>query len=151
MERAVGDDGSGRGSSFHAIHDNVAALRATSDDDEENSLLMPPIRMITQGLDERGGGGRSTLVWKVALGGRVLPSEKNWPLADPSCSRSGHCMCNNDRGDSVRLHRQSDAMSVVVGGDEFDGVLSGHLMTVGRKTGTDCSEDEQQEAGQQPV
>ncbi len=60
-------------------------------------------------------------------------------------------MCNSDRGDSVRLLRQDDPVPVVVGGDKFDGVLSGHPVTVGRKTGTQCSEDEEHETRQQPV
>ncbi len=54
-------------------------------------------------------------------------------------------MCKSDRGDSVRLLRQDDPVSVVVGGDKFDGVISGHLVTVGRKAGPQCSEDEEQE------
>ena len=42
-------------------------------------------------------------------------------------------------------------MSVVVGGDKFDDALSRHPVTVGWKAGTQCSENEEQEAGQQPV
>ena len=60
-------------------------------------------------------------------------------------------MWNRDLGDSVRLLRQYDPVSVVVGGDEFDDVISSHAVTVGRKAGTQCSEDEEQEARQQPV
>jgi hypothetical protein len=60
-------------------------------------------------------------------------------------------MCHSDRGDSVRLLRQDDPVPVVVGRDKFDDVSPGHLVTVGRKAGTQCSEDEEQEAGQQPV
>ena len=90
-------------------------------------------------------------MWKVALGGWVLTRDQNWTIDGPCRSTSGHCMCNSDRGDSVCLLRQDDPVSVVVGRDKLDGVLSGHLVTVGRKTGTQCSEDEEQETGQQPV
>ncbi len=50
-------------------------------------------------------------------------------------------MWNSDGGDSVRLLRQDDPVSVVVEGDEFDDVISRPLVTVGRKAGTQCSED----------
>ena len=90
-------------------------------------------------------------MWKVALDGRVRTRNQNWTIDDPHCSGSGHCMCKSDRGDSVRLLREDDPVSVVVGGDKFDGALSGHLVTVGRKAGTQCSEDEEQETRQQPV
>ena len=53
----------------------------------------------------------------------------------------GQGMLNSDRGDSVRLLRQDDPVFVVVGGDKFDDVISGHPVTVGRKAGTQCSED----------
>ena len=59
-------------------------------------------------------------------------------------------MWNSDRGDSVRLLGQDDPVSVVVGGDEFDDVISSHPVTVRWKAGTQCSEDEEQEPGQQP-
>ena len=60
-------------------------------------------------------------------------------------------MWSSDRGDSVRLLRQDDPVPVVVGGDKFDDVISRQPVTVGRKASTECSEDEEQEAGQQPV
>ena len=60
-------------------------------------------------------------------------------------------MWNSDRGDSVRLLRQNDPVPVVVGGDKFDDVLASHPVTVGREAGAQCSEDEEQEAGQQLV
>jgi len=50
-------------------------------------------------------------------------------------------MLNSDRGDSVRLLRQDDPVPVVVGGDKFDDVIASHPVTVGRKSGTQCSED----------
>ena len=50
-------------------------------------------------------------------------------------------MWNSDRGDSVRLLRQDDPVPVVVGGDKFDDVIASHPVTVGRKSGTQCSED----------
>lgn len=50
-------------------------------------------------------------------------------------------MLNSDRGDSVRLLRQDDPVPVVVGGDKFDDVIASHPVTVGRKAGTQCSED----------
>ena len=90
-------------------------------------------------------------MWKVTLSGRVLTRDQNWTIDGPRRSGGGHCMCHSDRGDSVRLFRQDDPVPVVVGRDKFDGVLSGHPVTVGRKTGTQCSEDEEHETRQQPV
>jgi hypothetical protein len=58
-------------------------------------------------------------------------------------------MWNSDRGDSVRLLRQDDPVSVMVGGDKCDDVISSHPVTVGRKACTQCSEDEEQKPGQQ--
>ena len=88
-------------------------------------------------------------MWKVALGGRVRSRDQHRTIGDPRRSgRDG--MLNSARGDSVRLLRQDDTVFVVVGGDKFDDVISSHPMTVGRKAGTQCSEDEEQEAGQQP-
>ena len=46
--------------------------------------------------------------------------------------------------------RQDNPVSVVVGGDKFDDVISRKPVTVGRKAATQCSEDEEQEVGQQP-
>ena len=90
-------------------------------------------------------------MWKVALGGWVLTRDQNWTIDGPRRSTSGNCMRKSDRGESVRLLREDDPVSVVVGRDKLDGVLSGHLVTVGRKAGTQCSEDQEQETGQQPV
>ncbi len=88
-------------------------------------------------------------MWKVALGGRVHSRDQHRRHSDPR--RSGkHGMGHSDRGDSVRLLRQDDPVSVVVGGDKFDDVISSHPVTVGRKAGTQCSENEEQEVGQQP-
>ncbi len=89
-------------------------------------------------------------MWKVALGGRVDSRDQHRMISDPRRS-GGQCMWNSDRGDSVRLLRQDDPVSVVVGSDKFDVVISSHPVTVGWKAGTQCSEDEEQEAGQQPV
>ncbi len=88
-------------------------------------------------------------MWKVALGGRVRSRDQHRTIGDPRRS-GGYGMWNSDGGDSVRLLRQDDPVSVVVGGDEFEDVISSHPVTVGRKAGTQCSEDEEQEAGQQP-
>ena len=79
-------------------------------------------------------------MWKVALGGRVRSRDQNRTMGDPRRS-GGRGMLNSDRGDSVRLFRQDDSVPVVVGGNKFDGVISGHPVTVGRKAGTQCSED----------
>ena len=97
-----------------------------------------------------GGGRRSALVWKVALGGRVRSRYQHLTIGDPRRS-GGYGMCNSDRGDSVRLLRQDDPVPVVVGVDKFDDVISRRPVTVGRKARTQRSEDEEQEAGQQPV
>ncbi len=90
-------------------------------------------------------------MWQGTLCGRVLTRDQDWTIDRPRRPGGGHCMCNSDRGESVRLLREDDPVSVVVGRDKLDGVLSGHVVTVGRKAGTQCSEDEEQEAGQQPV
>ena len=89
-------------------------------------------------------------MWKVALWGRVRRRDQHRTIGDPHRS-GGHGMWNSDRGDSDRLLRQDDPVSVVVGGDQFEDVISSHPVTVRRKAGTQCSEDEEQEAGQQPV
>ncbi len=89
-------------------------------------------------------------MWKVALGGRDRKRDQHRTIGDPRRS-GGYGMWNSDGGDSVRLLRQDDPVSVVVGGDEFDDVISSHPVTMGRKAGTQCSEDEEQEVGQQPV
>ena len=87
---------------------------------------------------------------KVALGGRVRRRDQHRTIRDPHRS-GGHGMWDSDRGDSVRLLRQNDPVSVVVGSDKFDDALSRRPVTVGRKASTQCSEDEEQEARQQPV
>ena len=88
-------------------------------------------------------------MWKVALGGRVYTRDQHRTIGDPRrCG--GHGMWNSDGGDSVRLLRQDHPVSVVVGGDELDNVISRHPVTVGREAGTQCSEDEEQGARQQP-
>jgi len=89
-------------------------------------------------------------VWQVALGGRERKRDQHRTIGDPHRS-GGHGRLNSDRGDSVRLLRQDDPVSVVVGSDKFDVVISSHPVTVGRKAGTQCSEDEEQETRQQPV
>ncbi len=86
---------------------------------------------------------------KVALAGRDRTHDEHRMIGDARRS-GGHCRWGRDRGDSVRLLRQDDAVSVVAGGDKFDDVICRHPVTVGRKAGTQCSEDEKQEAGQQP-
>lgn len=89
-------------------------------------------------------------MWNVAFGGRDRSGDEHRTIGDPR--RSGeHCDWANDLRNSVCLLRQDDPVSVMVGGDEFDDVISGHPVTVGRKAGTQCSEDEEQEAGQQPM
>ena len=89
-------------------------------------------------------------MWKVALGGRVRRRDQHRTIGDPRRS-GGHGVWNSDRRDSVRLLRQNDPVPVVVGADEFDDVISRPPVTVGRKAGPQCSEDEEQEAGQQPL
>ena len=89
-------------------------------------------------------------MWKIALGGRVHSRDQHRTMGDPRRSR-GHDIWNGDRGDSVRLLRQDDPVFVVVRGDKFEDVISSHRVAVGRKTGSQCSEDEEQEAGQQPL
>jgi hypothetical protein len=89
-------------------------------------------------------------VWKVTLGRRVHSCDQHRTIGNARRS-GGHGMWNSDRGDSDRLLRQDDPVSVVVGSDKFGDVISSHPVTVGRKTGTQCSEDEEQEAGQQPM
>ena len=89
-------------------------------------------------------------MWQIALGGRVHSRDQHRTMGDTHRS-GGHGRLNSDRGDSVRLLRQDDPVSVVVGSDKFDVVISSHPVTVGWKAGTQCSEDEEQEAGQQPV
>jgi len=88
-------------------------------------------------------------VWKLALGGRVRSRDQHRTIGDRRRS-GGHGMWNSHRPESVRLLRQDDPVSVVVGGDEFDDVVSRHPVTVGREAGTQRSEDEEQETGQQP-
>ena len=88
-------------------------------------------------------------MWKVALGGRVQRRDQHRTIGGRRRS-GGHGMLNSARGDSVRLLRQDDPVPVVVGGNKFGDVISRHPVTVGRKAGTQCSEDEEQEAGQQP-
>ena len=88
-------------------------------------------------------------MWKIALGGRVRSRDQHRTIGDLRCS-GGHSMWNSDGEDSVRLLRQDDPVSVVVGGDKFDDVVSRHPVTVGREAGTQRSEDEEQEKGQQP-
>ena len=87
-------------------------------------------------------------MWKVALDGRDHRRDQNRTIGDSQRS-GGLCMWNNDRGDSVRLLRQDDSVPVVVGRDKLDD--SRHPVTMGRKAGSQCSEDEEQEAGQQPL
>ncbi len=77
---------------------------------------------------------------KIALGGRVRRRDQYRTIRDPHRS-GGHGLLNSDRRDSVRLLRQYDPVSVVVGGDKFDDVISSHPVTMGRKAGTQCSED----------
>ncbi len=89
-------------------------------------------------------------MWKIALGGRVHSRDQHRTMGDPR-RPGGHGMLNSDRGDSVRLLCQDDPVPMVVWGDKFDDVISSHPVAVGRKAGTQCSEDEEQEAGQQPV
>ena len=79
-------------------------------------------------------------MWKVALGGRIRSRDQHRTMGDPRRS-GGRGMLNSDRGDSVRLLRQDDPVPVVVGGDKFDDVIASHPVTVGRKAGTQCSED----------
>ena len=89
-------------------------------------------------------------MWKVALGRRALRRDQHRTIGDPHRS-GGRCMWNNDRGHSVRLLRQDDSVPVVVGRDKLDDAISGHPVTMGRKAGSQCSEDEEQEGGQQPL
>ena len=88
-------------------------------------------------------------MWQVAWGGRERKRDQHRTIGDPHRS-GGYGRLNSDPGESVRLLRQDDPVSVVVGSDKFDVVISSHPVTVGRKAGTQCSEDEEQEAGQQP-
>jgi len=97
-----------------------------------------------------GSGRRSALVWKVALDGWDHRRDQDRTIGDPHRS-GGHCMWNKDRGDSVRLLRQDDSVPVVVGRDKLDDIISRHPVTMRRKAGSQCSEDEEQEAGQQPL
>ncbi len=89
-------------------------------------------------------------MWEAAFGGRDGRRDEHRTIGDPRRS-GGHCDWASDRRNAVRLLRQDDPVSVVARGDEFDDVISGHPVTVGRKAGTQCSEDEEQEAGQQPM
>ncbi len=79
-------------------------------------------------------------MWKVALGGRVQRRDQHRTIGDARRS-GGHGMWSSDRGDSDRLLRQDDPVSVVVGSDKFDDVISSHPVTMGRKAGTQCSKD----------
>ena len=60
-------------------------------------------------------------------------------------------MWNDDRGDSVHLLCQDDSVPVVVGRDELDDVFSRHPVTMGREARSQCSEEEEHEAGQPPL
>ena len=77
-----------------------------------------------------GGGRRSTLVWKVALRGRVRSRDQHRAMGDRR-RFGGQGMLNSDRGDSVRLLRQDDPVFVVVGGDQLLAVITGHPVAVG--------------------
>ena len=82
---------------------------------------------------ERGcagrGGRRSTLVGKVALGGRDRRHDEHRIIEDGRRS-GGHSRWCRDRGDSVRLLLQDDPVSVVVRGDKFDDVIFRYPVTV---------------------
>ena len=90
-------------------------------------------------------------MWKVALGGRGRRRDQHRTIRDPHRRPGGHSMWNSDRRHSIRLLGQDDPVVVVLGGDQLVAVISSHPVTVGWKAGTQCSEDEEQEAGQQPV
>ena len=84
---------------------------------------------------------------KVGLGGRDRVRH-DYRMIGSRCRSTRNRRQNHDRGNSVRLLRQDDSMPVVVGGDEFDDAIPRHPMTMGRKAGTQCSEDQEQEARQ---
>ncbi len=84
---------------------------------------------------------------KIALGVPNRRRKEHRMLGDPRRS-GGQCKRDRNRGNSVPRLRQDDPVSVVVGGDEFADVISRHPMTVGRNAGTQCPEDQEQEAGQ---
>ena len=79
------------------------------------------------------------------MGGRDRRRDQHGTIDQPDRS-GGHCIEISDRRDSVRLLRQDDAVSVVVGRDKLDEAISGPPVTMGGKAGSQCSEDEEQEA-----
>ncbi len=87
---------------------------------------------------------------KIVLGVQGRTRSEHRMTGDPRRS-CGQCKWDRNRGNPVPRLRQDDPVSVVVGSDKFNDVVSRHPVTVGRKAGTQCSEDEEQEAGQQPV
>ena len=74
-------------------------------------------------------------MWKVGLEGRDRRRDQHREIGDTHRS-GGHRRWNSDRGNSVRLLRQDDPVSVVVWGDKFDDLISRYPVTVGRKAGT---------------
>ncbi|MCH7566014.1 MAG: hypothetical protein IH968_19575 [Gemmatimonadetes bacterium] len=86
---------------------------------------------------------------KLALGGRDRRHDEHRVTGDARRS-GGHSRWGRDGGDSVRLLRQDDPVSMVVRGGKFDDVSFRHPVAVGRKAGAQRSEDQEQEAGQQP-
>ncbi len=52
---------------------------------------------------------------------------------------------------SVRLFGQDDPVIVVVGGDQLLAVIAGHPVAMGWEARSQCSEDEEQKAGYQPL
>ena len=69
-------------------------------------------------------------MWKLALGGRVRSRDQHRTIGDRRRS-GGHGMWNSHRPESVRLLRQDDPVSVVVGGDQLLAVITGHPVAVG--------------------
>ena len=103
-----------------------------------------------EGRGARRGGGGSAFAREVELAAHDIRCVDHGRIGNGS--RFGehhqrHWTCRY----SVRLLGQDDPVFVVVGGDQLLAVISGHPVAMGWEARSQCSQNQEQKAGYQPL